>query len=419
MHRPRVFFGWWVALAFALLVFISTGMRFTVGPFLKPVVADLGLDRASFSLVVALGLFLYGAFQPFVGRLVERVGARPVTFLGVLVLGGAMAATGTATRLWHLYVLYGVVMAAGLAATGHVVGSAVLARWFLRRRATALALIAGASMAGMSLLIPLATWLVLTVGWRATFGLFGLGMLLLGIPLTLFVVRESPESMGLTPDGLPVAPARVGAVVAERTAVSAAVQTGSFWQLSGGLATCGFSMTLISAHGLPMLTDHGYDPMLASWALALLGGTSIGFTLILGLIADRIGSRPVLAWLYGGRAVILLGLFLIRDQPVTLLTLAALGGATMGGTLTMTAALSANIFGRFSVGSVFGSIFVVHQTGSALGSWVGGALFELTGGYGAAFACAIVILVAGSVATLMVDERPHAAPRLLPVAGGR
>jgi cyanate permease len=87
----RVFFGWWVVIAFVVMTFLSVGIRFTVGPFLKPVVADLGLDRASFSLVVAAGHFLYGAFTPLVGRLVDHLGARPVLVAGTLVLGGSLA----------------------------------------------------------------------------------------------------------------------------------------------------------------------------------------------------------------------------------------------------------------------------------------------------------------------------------------
>ena len=98
MARCRVFYGWWVTLAFAVMVFLSTGIRFIVGPFLKPIVADLGLDRASFSLVVSLSLFLYGALQPFVGRLVDRVGARALMVAGTLLLGASLASTVSAFR---------------------------------------------------------------------------------------------------------------------------------------------------------------------------------------------------------------------------------------------------------------------------------------------------------------------------------
>ncbi len=416
--RTRVFYGWWVVLSFSVMVFLSTGIRFAVGPFLKPIVADLGLDRASFSLVISLSLFLYGAFQPFVGRLVDRFGARLVLAAGTVVLAGSIAATGLVTSLWPLYLVYGVGAAAGLAATGHVVGSAVISRWFTQRRATALSTLGGASMAGMSLLVPIAMWLILTVGWRATYGLFGLAVFVLLMPLVLWVVRESPEAMGMHPDGA-VPAVTVGDVAAERTDVAVAVQTLSFWQLAGGLFTCGFSMSLISAHGVPMLTDHGYHPMVASWTLAVLGGSSVGFSILTGLFADRFGRRPILAWLYGGRGLLFAGLFLVHDNPVALLVIAALGGATMAGSVAMVSALSADIFGRFSVGSVFGTIFFVHQVGAALGSWLGGFFFEATGGYGAAFATASMILFVACVVSLTIDERPRSVPKLAPVAGGR
>lgn len=421
MHTTRVFYGWWIALAFAVMVFLSTGIRFTVGPFLKPVVAELGVDRAAFSLAVALGLFLYGVFQPFIGRAVDRLGARPVLVTGTLILGGSLAATGAVTRLWHFYVLYGVVAAVGLAATGHVVGSAVLTRWFTRRRATALSMLGAASMAGMSLLVPVATWLILAIGWRWTYAVFGAGVLALLLPVALWVVRESPESVGLTPDGgRATAVTAAGATAVERTDVSVAVQTPSFWQLAGGLFTCGFSMSLLSAHGLPMLTDHGYHPMLASWALAVLGGSSVLFSVGLGALGDRFGRKPVLAWLYGGRALTLAGLFLIRDNPAALLAVAALGGATMAGTMAMSSAIAADVFGRLSVGSVFGTIFLVHQVGAALGSWLGGFLFEWSGGYGGAFATAALILGGAAALSLMIDVRPcWARASAAPVAGGR
>jgi MFS family permease len=410
VRRP-IFYGWWVTLALSVAVFLSTGVRFAVGPFLKPIVADLGIDRASFSLVVSVSLFLYGVFMPLVGRLVDRAGARPVTLAGTVLLGAAVAATGLVTSLWQLYLIYGVLVALGLAATGHVAAAAIISRWFTRRRATALSVVGGASMAGMSLLVPVAMWLILQVGWRATYGVMGLAIVLVITPLVLWVVRDSPESVGLTPDGLPVATASAGRPAVERTAVSTAVQTLSFWQLSGGMFTCGFSMSLLAAHGVPMLTDHGYHAMVASGAIGLLGGSSMAGALILGAIADRLGRRPILAWLYGTRAVLFAAFFLVHDSPGALAVIAILGGLSMSGSLAMTSALTADIFGRFSVGSIFGSIFLVHQTGAAVGSWLGGILFELTGGYGLAFSVAIVQLLAGALVSLAIDEQARCVPR--------
>ena len=419
MVRGRVFYGWWVTIAFAVMVFLSTGVRFSVGPFLKPIVADLGTDRATYSLIVSLSLFLYGLFMPFVGRLVERWGARPVAVLGILVFAGALSGTGLVTRLWQLTLVYGVLVALGLSATGHVVGSAVVSRWFVRRRASALSLLGAASMAGMSLLVPMTMWLILTVGWRSAYGLIGLGTGVVLLPLALWIVRESPESMGLAPDGLDASPATRDAQAIERTPVSDALATGPFWQLCGGMFTCGFSMSLLSAHGVPMLTDHGYRPMLASSAIGVLGASSFAGAMILGTIADRFGARPVLAWLYGTRTLLFAALFVVHDSPAALLVISALGGASMSGSLAMTSALTADIFGRFSVGSIFGTIFVVHQGGAALGSWLGGFLFELAGGYAAAFAIACAQLLAAAIVSLTIDVRARCAPPLHPVAAGR
>jgi MFS family permease len=418
MATSRVFFGWWVTLSLCVVVFLNSGIRFTTGPFLKPIVADLGLDRASFSLVVSLSLFLYGALQPFVGRMVDRVGARAMLVTGSLVLGVSLAAMAGVTSLVQLYAVFGIGMAVGLAMSSHVVGATVIARWFSRRRGTALSTLGVASMSGMSLLVPAATWLVLRLGWRATFVVFGGAVVLVVVPLALWLVRDAPETLGLTPDGLPPEPARPGAAVVERTDVATAVQTLSFWQLAGGLFTCGFSMSLLSTHGVPMLTDHGYDPMTASWTLGVLGGSSGIFTMLLGAVSDRLGRRLVLAWLYATRAAVFAGLFLVRDQPVALLGIALLGGVSMAGSLAMTSALTADIFGRFSVGTVFGSIFVVHQAGSAAGAWLAGLLFETTGGYGTAFATSCAFLLVAALVSLTIDERPRRVPALAPVAGG-
>jgi MFS family permease len=403
MTRRSIFYGWWVVAAFSVTTFISTGIRHAVGPFLKPIVADLGLDRGSFSAVIALSLFLWGVFMPLAGMALDRFSVRAVTAVGTLLLVLSLVLTAMARNFWEFAAVYGVLVPLGLAGTGPVIAAGVVARWFSTRRGTALSVLGSASMTGMSLLVPAVTWLILTTGWRTTYVLIAAGVLLLVLPLCLWVVRDSPESIGLRADGaLPMAGVTTAPV--ERVTAGEALQTLAFWQLAGSFFTCGFSMSLLSAHGIPMLTDHGYTPMFASWALGVLGGSSIGFTVMLGALGDRFGRRPVLAAIYAGRIFIFAGLFLIRDNPVAILAVAVLGGITMAGTGSMTSALTADIYGRFSVSSVFGWIFLVHQTGAALGSWLAGALFETTGGYGAAFVLACVFLTGAAIVALHVDK---------------
>src|SRR6185369_15503243 len=101
-------------------------------------------------------------------------------------------------------------------------------------------------------------------------------------------------------------------------------------------------------------------------------------------------------------------LLLVRDQPVLLLLIAVAGGASMSGSLAAASALSAEIFGRLSVGSIYGTMFLFHQTGSALGSWL----------YGAPFGLASALLVGASLLSATISERQRPLVRLAAVAGG-
>ncbi len=169
MKTGSVFYGWWVVAGFSFMTFISTGIRHAVGPFLKPIVEDLGLDRASFSLVIALSLFLYGVFGPLVGLALDRFGARLTASVGTVLLVGSLVLTAQVRTFWEFAIVYGVILPLGLAVTGPVMASGVVARWFNKRRGTALSLLGSASMTGMSLLVPLVTWLILTGGWRTAY----------------------------------------------------------------------------------------------------------------------------------------------------------------------------------------------------------------------------------------------------------
>src|SRR6266550_1697129 len=378
MSNLPIFYGWWVVGAFAVTTFISTGIRHAVGPFLKPIVGDLGLDRASFSLVIAVSLFLYGVFMPIAGMLLDRFSVRVVSSVGTVLLVISLVLTAMVHNLWQFALVYGVLVPIGLAGTGPVIASGVVARWFNKRRGTALSVLGSASMTGMSLLVPAVTWLILTTGWRMTYVVIAGAMLVVLLPLCLWVLRDSPESVGLLPDGGTARPGTVAAPV-ERVTASEALQTLAFWQLAGSFFTCGFSMSLLC-------------------------GSASGFTVMLGALSDRFGRRPVLAAIYAGRVAIFSGLFLIRDNPTAILMVAVAGGITLAGTGSMTSALTADIYGRFSVSSVFGLIFLVHQTGSALGSSLAGLLFETTGGYGAAFVLACCFLVAASIVALNIDK---------------
>src|SRR5262245_63175414 len=195
MRDRAIFYGWWVVAAFSVSSFVSTGVRHAVGPFLKPIVADHGLDRATFSAVIALSLFLYGVFMRLAGMALNRFSVLMVTSVGTLLLIASLVLTALVRNFWEFAAVYGVLVPLGLAGTGPVIASGVVARWFTKRRGTALSVLGSASMTGMSLLVPAVTWLIITGGWRTTYMVMAGAVVLLVIPLCLWVVRDSPESV--------------------------------------------------------------------------------------------------------------------------------------------------------------------------------------------------------------------------------
>src|SRR4029450_10661602 len=127
MRTGSVFYGWWVVAGFSFMTFISTGIRHAVGPFLKPIVEDLGLDRASFSLVIAVSLFLYGVFGPLVGLALDRFGARLTASVGTVLLVGSLVLTAQVRTFWEFAIVYGVILPLGTPVSRPVIAAGVAA----------------------------------------------------------------------------------------------------------------------------------------------------------------------------------------------------------------------------------------------------------------------------------------------------
>src|SRR5919108_6548207 len=105
MPRTSVFYGWWIVASFSVMTLTSTGIRHAVGPFLKPITADLGLDRATFSLVIAVSLFLYGLFGPLTGIVLDRIGARMTASARTLLVVASLVLTGLVRGFWDFFLV--------------------------------------------------------------------------------------------------------------------------------------------------------------------------------------------------------------------------------------------------------------------------------------------------------------------------
>jgi MFS family permease len=410
--RARIFYGWYIAAgAFAGLIF-SMGIRSAFGPFLLPMIDDLDLSRTMVSLVVAASMVVYAVALPLTGRIVDAGAGRRLLIGGALLVAVGLYFTARAESWQELLFWYGFTAALGFAATGHVVFQAILNQWFVRRRGAVLSLLSAAAMGGMGLMTPAAAMLVEEIGWRGANLALATAILVVILPVTFWIIRDRPEEMGLAPDGDALQPQvrpqsgdteKLGTVP-----LTGAIMTAPFWMLSGGYFSCGFSMNLLGTHGVPMLIDHGFSPLTASGVLGIIGMVGIIGSIGIGIASDRFGRSPFLALIYLVRAVGFVLLLLART-PIELYLLASLAGLVWVGSSAMTSALTADIFGRHSTGTLFGWIYLTHQVGGAAGVYLGGWAYDRLATHAVAFGVCAALLVVGSFVSYRIPQKAKVA----------
>ena len=425
--RKPLYYGWIVLAAVVLVMLAASGIRAVFGVFIKPIEAEFGWTRAQLSGAAALSLFVLGAVGPMVGWLADVWGPRRVMLLSTAVLGAGAVLTSLVGHLWQMYGSAGVLMAAGAGGLGMATSATIAARWFVARRGLILGILGGAMSAGQMLVVPLSMVLISLYGWRASFLWLGVGILVLALPMILAFVRDDPKDKGLQPYGTGTAAgAAFGGVNDERRVpVSEAMGVPAFWLLASTFFVCGYTSNgLVLTHLVPHAAEHGFSQMHAAQALGLLGAMNLVGTIASGWICDRFGRKGPLAFYYGVRGLSLIFLLYVWNVP-SLHVFAAIFGLNYISTVPPTTTLTANIFGRLSVGALSGWIYFSHQVGSALGAWAGGAIFDATGSYSWAFLSAAVLAFIASGLSLLIKEVPIAArpsprpaPEGAPVAAG-
>jgi MFS family permease len=413
----KIHYGWVVLGALVLVLMASSGMRSTFGVYIKYLEADFGWSRTSLSLVGSLSLFLFGAMGPLAGRFADRFGPRWIIGLSLALCAVGVLGTSLITNQWQLFVTTGILTAAGAGGASSSIAASIVARWFEKKRGLVMGIASAGISAGQLLIFPLATWLILHGGWRQSFLTLGMGLLIV-VPVGVGLIRNDPRDKGLLAYGSHTAAAHSSttAVQAERTALAEALTTPAFWLLAGSFFVCGYTSTgLVMVHFYPHALEHGFSAMTTSYALAIMGALNIFGTIASGWICDRFGRKGPLAVYYFVRGLSLLFLPWVSNVP-SLNLFAAIFGLNYVSTAPPTSTLTANIFGRYSAGELFGWVFVSHQIGAALGSWIGGVSYDLTGSYSLAFTSAALLafLAAGLVLAIQDEPRTH-TPAVTPV----
>jgi len=417
LARRGIHYGWIIVGAMFVVLVSSAGIRSMPGVLIIPFEHEFGWDRASITTAISINLLLFGFSGPIVGRWMDRNGPRAVALGAVLLLVVGALSTTVMTQVWQLDLFWGFIVGAGAGGIAMVMVATVVNRWFVERRGLVTGILGTASSTGQIIFIPLIMWITVTIGWRAGV-LLAVGMMLLVVlPLLLFVVRDEPRQVGLAPYGEAKEDSAQRAVQdalrAASTPMRQVVRTPDFWWLAGGFFVCGFTANgLIGTHFVSHAADHGFGDMTAASIFGLMGGVNILGTIASGMLADRIQNRRLLlASYYGFRGLSLMLLPFINDSRL-LVVFAVLYGLNWFATAPVTQLLTADIFGRRSVGQVYGWVFMAHQVGAATAATFGGVVHNLTGDYTIAFMSAgLAGLTAAGFALQLRDVRHESTPQ--------
>ncbi len=400
----RWYFGWNIVAAAALLTLLSTGMRLGIGPFFLPIAADLGFSRSLLATIVAVGMLCYGLAMPLAGHLIARHGTRPVLLLGSATVVASIWWAVTTRSPVAFLLSFGVLLSVGLAFTSPVALTPVISHWFTRRRGMALFFLSTGSMAGMAVMTPVLTFAIQAVGWRATLVGFAAVFTAFTLPAALFVIRDgAPEHTDLLPEEVAAQRARAG-TAPQSLKLRDAMRTAPFWKVVFGLFACGFSMNLLGTHGMPMLMDHGFDAFTSSMGIGLIGFVAIAGTLVLGRMSDRLPRRNILAAIYFLRGLGFFALVLVGTHWELYVT-ATIGGLVWAGSIALSSAILADVYGVRLVGVLYGMAYLGHQIGATISSWLGGWGYETFGTHWVAFGAAGVLLLAAAVVSLQLPRK--------------
>ncbi|MFG1303500.1 MFS transporter [Xanthobacter autotrophicus] len=411
LARRGIHYGWAVAAVTFLTMLVTAGAVGAPGVLIGPLQAEFGWATADISSAFAVRLMLFGLLGPFAAAFMNRFGIRPVATVALTLIAAGVVGSFAMTKLWHLVLLWGVVVGVGTGLTAMVLGATVATRWFSQRRGLVLGLLTASTATGQLVFLPLLARLTEVLGWRIALGLV-LAMLLVAVVCVLLFMRDRPSDVGLLPYGasapppVPVLPATFGAMLASPlVALRDAARTPTFWVLFATFFICGASTNgLVQTHFVSLCGDYGMAAVTAAGMLAMIGIFDFIGTVGSGWLSDRFDSRWLLFWYYGLRGLSLLYLPFTDFSFYGLSLFAVFYGLDWVATVPPTVKLTADRFGE-RANLVFGWIFAGHQLGAAAAAYGAGFSRTFYQTYLPAFFVAGVLCILAAAAIVAVRER--------------
>ncbi len=364
----------WLRLGVAVLLSTIGGVgMWSVVVALPAIQADFGVARADASLPFTFVMIGFACGGVAMGRLADRFGIAVPLALGTVALGAGYLAAGSASSLWQVAIAHGLLIGVGCSASfGPLIAD--MSHWFWRRRGIAVALAASGNYLAGTIWPPVVQYFIATSGWRATHIGIGLFCVVTMLPLTIGLRRRfvshhadaATTSAARRQAELPLSPLALQVLLC-----------------IAGVACC-VAMSMPQVHIVAYCGDLGYGAARGAEMLSLMLGFGIVSRLISGLIADRIGGvrTLLLGSVLQGLALFL---YLWFDGLFSLYVISALFGLFQGGIVPSYAIIVREYFSPREAGTRVSLVLMASLLGMALGGWMSGAVFDLTGSYQAAF----------------------------------
>jgi len=403
-RQPKFYYGWFIVIVAFSIQMVVWGIFTSFGVFLNPLLDEFGWERATISGAHSSAFLILGLASIVVGRMGDRFGPRLVMAGCGFFLGLGYLLMSQINTVWQLYLFYGLVVGIGASGTDVLLLSTV-ARWFVKKRGMVSGMVKVGTGVGMLIMPIVANWLITEHGWRDSYLILGSVALVFVVSAALFL-RRDPSQKGLVPYGEGEANASSPNAVGRGFSLREAIGTRQFWMLCAIYLFIFFCAQVIVVHINPYAQDIGISAANAASILATVGGASIVGRLVMGSAGDRVGNRlvtiicfviivVVLSWLQWANELWMLFLF------------AVIYGFAHGGFFAIISPLIAELFGLSSHGAIFGIIIFSGTIGGALGPFLAGRIFDVTGGYQLAFLICAAVAVAALILALLL--RPTTA----------
>jgi len=388
----------WLRLTISLLLSTIAGIGMWSAVVALPAVqADFGIDRATASLPFTFAFTGYAFGGVLMGRLADRLGIVIPLTIGVVMIGLGYVGSSFSVAAWQYAIAYGVIGVGSSAASAPLLAD--ISHWFTRQRGIAIAIVSCGSYLAGTIWPPAIEYALAGVGWRQTHAVIGVLSTVTMLPLIFLTLRPRAPTIHVDAGGL----ASAGAQRAFGLSPNALQAT----LMIAGVCCC-VTMSTPQVQIVAYCGDLGYEPARGAEMLSLMMGLGVLSRLVAGSVADRLGGLTTLAILSTLQAVATFP-YILFDDLAALYAMSGIFGLFNGGLIPMYAVTVREYFSPHEAGARVGIVIGATLLGMALGGWMSGAIFDLTGSYRATFINAVIWNLFNLIILLwLLSRRRHA-----------